>query len=191
MIVERTQQFKLIFSVSQCNRFFIALPHALISVTLLVFMCELHAAVGERRKPTWNAKENRAKCIKGNNWCAHIAGSTTCYIQLIRQKFISRSPPMRAIFQSATRRRFSSNLITHCVVYILRYSSRACFKTWTTMEKREKKEKDQSLPSGGKRREMRKRLEPRVKDQRISSFNCCSRCLLSSSRFFCASIRNK
>lgn len=41
-------------------------------------------------------------------------------------------------------------------------------------------EKDQSLPSGGKRREMRKRLDHEVKDQRISNFNCCWRSALFS-----------
>lgn len=77
---------------------------------------------GENKKST--CKQNRTKCIKGNNWCAHIASSTSNMLHSTDKT----NCILRAIFQSAkspadgalkTRRsRFPSNLITHCVVHI-------------------------------------------------------------------------
>lgn len=73
MIAFEPKQFKLIFSVSSLNRFFIVLAHALISLTMFVFLVRDVTDASEhkmRKKSIKHETRTRAKCIKGNNWCA-------------------------------------------------------------------------------------------------------------------------
>lgn len=116
-------------------------------------------------------------CIKGNNWCAHIAGSTTCYTKADKTRretfFVERNFSI-SDDDDDDRRRFSSR--SDLITALCRlHSSLDALNDGQQWRKREKGErKDQSCAIGRQTTRNAKKVGPEVKDQRISNFNCCS-----------------